>query len=200
MRNRILLGMIAFGFSAFLMGSATMAWFTSSTEIKGATFSSGTIEIEAEKTRGWTEGYGNMAPGQTVKSVLTVTNTGTLRMKYRMYAQVLCMPGTTSEETADDTCKRVTSDPGLANALQLTVLDMNNGNAELYRGPLDEFRVDNRQAVVRDGGNALDPGKNHQFLLEVELPSTAGNDLAGKHVVVSFKFDATQPENQGWNQ
>lgn len=181
MRNRILLGMIGFGFSAFLMGSATMAWFTSSTTDTGTTFTSGTIEIEAARTVDWTEGYGNMAPGQTVTSQLTVSNVGTLMMKYRMYGTVL-----------------PASHAGLAEALILKVVDPGNGNATLYEGPLDEFILGT--AIVRDGGNTLAAGGSETLMLEVTLPTNAGNELAGKTVLVNFEFQATQPENSGWNQ
>ncbi|MFZ5827754.1 MAG: TasA family protein [Bacillota bacterium] len=181
MWNRILLGVIGFGFSAFLMGSATMAWFTSSTTDTGTTFTSGTIAIAAARTVAWTEGYNNMAPGQTVVSELTVSNTGTLTMKYRMFGVVL--PG---------------SDAGLASALILKVVDPGNGNATLYEGALNAFVESS--AIVRDGGNILISGASETLRLEVTLPTTAGNNLAGKTVLVNFEFQATQPENPGWNQ
>lgn len=175
MRNRILLSMLGFGLSAFLMGSATMAWFTDSTSNTDNTFTSGTIDIEATRPSEWTGTYSNMAPGQTISTVLTVSNAGTLTMKYRMFSAY-------------------TGDAGLAAALVLTVKD--SANSTLYAGPLSGF--DLSQAFTRDGGNVVAAGGQDPLTLTVVLPTSATNAVAGKSVTVTFTLQATQPENTDW--
>jgi len=180
MRNRLLLSMLGFGLAAFLMGSATMAWFTSQTTNTGNTFASGTIEIQATRPSAtWTGVYDNMAPGQKVNTNITVKNIGTLTMKYRMYGSL-------------DTG----SDAGLAGKLILTIKDA--GGSQLYSGPLAGF--DLSHAFTRTGDKALAPTAEEVLSLEVELPTSADNTVRGKSVSVTFTFDATQPENGGWSQ
>jgi predicted ribosomally synthesized peptide with SipW-like signal peptide len=181
MRNRILLSMLGFGLSAFLMGSATMAWFTSSTQVAGNTITAGTIEIGAERSA-WTASYNNMAPGEKVETTLTVRNSGTLTMKYRMYGKVV------TEQ----------SDATLAHTLKVSIVDPVTNNTVRNEIFLDEFTVAN--AVVRDGTLVVPAGGSQELKVIVHLPNSAGNNVAGKKVTVQFLFDATQPENEGWGQ
>lgn len=181
MRNRILLSILGFGLSAFLMGSATVAWFTSATQITDNTITAGRIEIGAQRSA-WTTSYDNLAPGESVDTTLTVHNTGTLTMKYRLYAEV---------DAAE-------SDATLANTLQVTVMDPVTNSTLRPEGPLDQFLE--ASAVIRDGSFVVPRDSGQELKLIVRLPSTAGNAVAGKRVTVKFVLDATQPENDGWGQ
>lgn len=181
MRNRILVSMLGFGLSAFLMGSATMAWFTHQTTSPDNTFASGRIEIQATRPAEWTGTYSNMAPGQKVNTEITVTNSGTLAMKYRMYGVL------TPTDTAN---------AKLAEVLILTIKDA--GGSTLYSGPLKDF--DLSHAFTRDGAKVIPAGGSEVLSLEAHLPTSADNTVAGKSVTVTFTFDATQPANTGWSQ
>lgn len=184
MYNRILMSMIAFGLAAFLMGGATMAWFTDATSTQ-ITFQSGEVKIGVTDPSGpsptWSANYDNMAPGQTVASTMKVKNVGTLPMKYRFWADV------------------TGGDPGLAGTLQIKVKDAAN-NTIAGPMPLNTF-VEAVAVTRRDGpGNALPAGSSENLLFEVTLPESANNSVAKKSVSVTFHFTATQPENTGWTE
>ncbi len=193
MQKRLALSLMGFGLSTFLMGSATMAWFTHEVTVPQNSFVSGRVEMNLDRPSPvvWSGSFGNMAPGETVHTNLTVKNTGTLDMKYRFYA------GTNG-------------DAALARAL---VLEVKKGADTLYSGPLDG--LDLAHAVIRDGCNALVPSggattdrsactnaaaTSEVLTFSVTLPASAGNDLASKSVTASFIFRATQTANPGWDQ
>jgi|GEM_PF-3394315 len=187
MRKGILLSVLGFGLSAFLMGSATMAWFTHSTTDTPSTFASGTIQIAAAHNT-WTLDIGNMAPDQTVSTVMTVTNTGTLDMKYRMYASY-------TPEGSDPVV--IAANDKLFKALEVNVKDPSGTYIWATPKKLDQFIVTN--AIARMGGLAANGG-HEDLTIEITLPETAGNEVAGKRGSITFHFDATQIGNSGWSQ
>jgi predicted ribosomally synthesized peptide with SipW-like signal peptide len=68
---------------ALLIGGATMAWFTSEAENNDNSFVSGTLEIGLDKSNG--QKYfdiSNIKPGDKGSSELTVSNTGSLELRY----------------------------------------------------------------------------------------------------------------------
>lgn len=191
MRKGILLSMMGFGLAAFLMGSATMAWFTDVKTVEPVTFTSGNIEISPSYVSpGWDVLVGNMAPSQTEEADVLVKNTGTLDMKYRMYAVL-------------DTASAggyVFSQP-LADALQLAIFD---GATQVFPATgtvaLSAFTQGAPFETIGGNNMTLAPNAEKTYTVKITLPSTAGNALASKSVKVTFKFDATQTDNTGWSE
>lgn len=68
---------------ALMIGGATVAWFTSEAENTGNSFASGTLEIDLDKPNG-THYFDikNIAPGDKGSSPLTVSNSGSLDLRY----------------------------------------------------------------------------------------------------------------------
>lgn len=184
MRNKILMSMLGFGLTAFLMGSATMAWFTDSKQVGPTTFASGTIVVNPSYASTWSTGFGNLAPGQTVDSTINVQNAGTLDMKYRMYLVV---------DTADPAYSAA-----LANKATITIKDA--AGTTTLAGPYTLANFNSGAALVRDGVNQLAPGASQSFKAYVTLPSDANNTYKNTQVKVTFKVDATQTDNSGWGE
>lgn len=201
MRNRLLLAVFGFGLSAFLMGSSTMAWFTASTSIQENTFTAGEVSIGAyrpddldDDQPSWSGDYDNLAPNQSVDTLLTIVNEGTLPMKYKMYA---------SWDVDEE-------DPEyyMLEMLEITVTDPNDGDNVLFHGDLLTFNGTTPQDstdpgyVVRKGpgdtGIAVDA--EDELRVKIKMKSEAGNDAANKSVTITFHFDATQIGNSGWSQ
>lgn len=182
MRNKILLSMVGFGLSAFLMGSATMAWFTDNKTVGPTTFAAGTIVVTPTYSSAWSTGYSNMAPGQTVESTINVKNDGTLDMKYRMYLEL---------DTTNSTGYVYSA--ALANKATITIKDA-TGTTTLA-GPYTLAAFNSGVALVRDGNNKLAAGASESFKAYVTLPSDANNTYKNTQVKVTFKVDATQTDN-----
>lgn len=192
MRNRFLLSMLGFGLAAFLMGSATMAWFTSSTSVSNNTFATGTLNIAAGAPATWTGTYNNMAPGQSVSTTITVSNSGTLPLIFRYYETNL--NSTNGGLTAGDAAH-----PALAAKLQLQIVDVTDSAHpnQMYNGAFNGLAKANAVSagVTLAPAQGTTPAQQRLYQLTVSLPSDADNFYAGKNVSVSFQFDATQPEN-----
>jgi predicted ribosomally synthesized peptide with SipW-like signal peptide len=69
---------------ALLIGGATMAWFTSEDTNEDNSFAAGTLEISLDKDNG--QKYfdiSNMQPGDSGSAELTVSNVGSLGLRYK---------------------------------------------------------------------------------------------------------------------
>jgi predicted ribosomally synthesized peptide with SipW-like signal peptide len=181
------MSMLGFGLTAFLMGSATMAWFTDSKTAGPTTFAAGTIVVTPSYTGTWTTGYSNLAPGQTVDNTINIKNDGTLDMKYRMYLQL---------DTTDSA--GYTYSAALANKATITIKDA--AGTTTLAGPYTLANFNNGAALVRDGVNKLAPGASQSYKAFVTLPSDADNTYKNTQVKVTFKVDATQTDNTGWGE
>lgn len=92
MTNRILLAVTALGLAAFLVGGATAALLVDQTSPQHVAYSAGTISLGASNIAGWANPekptwstpIAEMAPGQRATATVTVTNTGSLPLKYRV--------------------------------------------------------------------------------------------------------------------
>jgi len=87
MKTRIYVSMLVIALAAALVGGATMALFTDQDTNEGNVFTAGTVDIEAGETS-VIIGAGNMAPGDTVTGSFTVTNIGTLELRYDVSSSV----------------------------------------------------------------------------------------------------------------
>ncbi|OZM56537.1 hypothetical protein CIB95_12255 [Lottiidibacillus patelloidae] len=81
------LGMAVFSaiFGASLIGAGTSAIYTSTATNEGNTFASGTLVVELDKDSMQGEYYfdiDNMAPGDSEEAVMTVSNTGSLDLRF----------------------------------------------------------------------------------------------------------------------
>jgi predicted ribosomally synthesized peptide with SipW-like signal peptide len=75
--------LVTTAFGAALIGGGTFAIFTDTASNTGNTFAAGTVEVSLDKPDG-TKYFdiSNIAPGDTGSSPVTVTNSGTLELRY----------------------------------------------------------------------------------------------------------------------
>jgi predicted ribosomally synthesized peptide with SipW-like signal peptide len=123
MTKRILLSMVALGLAASLVGGATMALLTAQTNATAIPLQAGTIAIGATGLTSWlttqkptwSTPISNLAPGQTARSTVTVTNNGNLPLKYRVTPSV-------SGDLAGKLVVSITNDSGELNPNGIQVL------------------------------------------------------------------------------
>ncbi len=124
MYRRILLSLVAIGVLTSLMGLGGLSLFTATTDNDGNAFTSGSVDISTSPASAFLT-MSNMAPGDSVTAQLTVSNDGTLDLRYAM--TTVAVDGVP---------------PGLAAALTLVIRDEGtncttfDGNV-LYNGSLD---------------------------------------------------------------
>ena len=86
-KTKILTSVLAVGLTVALVGGSTMAWFTDSKTVDGATFQAGTVRLSDDTSSELTIGgltRDNINPGDTFDGSLTIINEGTKPVMLRI--------------------------------------------------------------------------------------------------------------------
>ena len=161
-----------------------MALFTDSQAASTGNFTTGSVSLSVSSVS-TSLALSNMAPGDTVTAPLTVTNSGSLALRYAM----------TSAAAGDS---------GLASALSVAiksgVSDCSNGGfagsgSSVATGTLAAVGFGDPSAGAQAGDRVLPTG-SEALCFQVKLPSTADNSLqGGKTASATFTFSAEQTVN-----
>jgi hypothetical protein len=178
-----IVGVLA-GFGAF----GALSIFTSTASVPANAFTTGTVDISTSPDTALVT-YSNMAPGDVVTAPLTVTNGGTLDLRYAM---------TTSADNPDS--------KGLRDQLVLTIKTIDvttpvtpcddfDGTELLYTGALSGGVIGDPAQHAQGGDRPLADGANEVLCFKVELPSDTDDDYQGATTTATFTFDAEQTVN-----
>ncbi len=181
MYRRILLSLLAIGILASLLGLGGLSLFTASTDNDANAFTSGSVDISTTPATAFLT-MSNMAPGDSVTAQLTVSNTGTLELRYAM----------TTSATNDDTLD-------LRDALTLTIKTLGTDcttfdGSELYTGTLANGAMGDSTPGDDSGDRTLAVSGSEDLCFKVELPSSATGP-EGASTTATFTFDAEQTKN-----
>lgn len=187
--SRILLALLVTGAVAGSLGVASNAIWTDSQEVDANVFSTGTINISTNPTTALVT-FSGMAPGDEVTNDITVTNAGSLQLRY-------AVTSTTTENT-------------LAAQLDLTIWDEaeeGDGGTDcnstppvnkLY-GPGNLGSTTPGTNVIGDptqgedtGDRTLNASANEVLCFNVELPTSTGDSFQGLNTTATFVFAAEQ--------
>ena len=170
---------------------SALALFTDTASVPGNTFTTGTVDISTSPTSALVT-FSGMAPGDSVVNPVTVTNAGTLQLRY-------AVTSTTTENT-------------LAAQLDTTIWDENeegDGNttcnasapgAVLY-GPADLGStagvnvIGNPAQGSQSGDRTLAGSASEVLCFLVSLPSSTANSFQGLTTTATFAFQAEQTTN-----
>lgn len=75
-RTKLLMSFLAVGLTTALVGGSTMAWFTDSKPVSGATFTAGTVLLDGDSSVQVDGPTTNVNPGDTLKASLKIVNSG----------------------------------------------------------------------------------------------------------------------------
>ena len=190
--SRILLVLLFVGVVAASLGVASNAIWTDSQDVDANVFSTGTIDISTNPTTALVT-FSGMAPGDEVTNDITVTNAGSLQLRY-------AVTSTTTENT-------------LAAQLDLTIWDEaeeGDGGTDcnstppankLY-GPGNLGSTTPGTNVVGDptqggdtGDRTLAASADEVLCFNVELPTSTGDAFQGLNTTATFVFAAEQTAN-----
>ena len=176
---------LTLGLGAVVMSS--LALFTDSETVAANQFSTGTVDIAASPASAVVS-MPIMAPGDQVTAPLTVTNNGSLDLRY-------AVTSTTDEDT-------------LAAALVLTVktgvtdcsdagfgLDGSLHYSDILGSTATSAIIGSVVQGNQAGDRALAPLASEVLCLNVTLPTSATNAVEGLTTTASFTFDAEQTAN-----
>jgi predicted ribosomally synthesized peptide with SipW-like signal peptide len=184
--SRILVVLLLVGVVAAGLGVASNAIWTDSQAVDANVFSAGTVDISTSPTTALVT-YSGMAPGDEVTNPITVTNAGSLELRY-------AVTNTTTEDT-------------LAAQLDLTIKTgvttcTNAGfdtDGSVIYGPADLGSIAGIDVIgdPTQGSQAGDrtlagSGGNEDLCFNVELPSTTNDTFQGLTTTATFTFEAEQ--------
>jgi len=186
--SRILFVLLVVGVVAASLGVASNAIWTDSQDVDANVFSTGTIDISTNPTTALVT-FSGMAPGDEVTNDITVTNAGSLELRYAV-----------TSDTTEDT---------LAAQLDLTIKTgvttcTNVGfgvDGTIIYGP-GNLGSTTGTDVIGDptqgddtGDRTLAASADEDLCFNVELPSATGNSFQGLTTTATFAFAAEQTAN-----
>ncbi len=203
----VILGLAAGGLTSL----TTSAIFTDNEESTSSGITTGTVDIAtAPASIGFTLPAGNLAPGDAIYAPVTVTNSGTLALRYAIRYTVddtdtapgdaVHVPDTTETEgrlsTVLDLAVYATASCSAADFPAGAPL---LGSAD---GPLNTSAT-SFAALVGDAAPGADDDDRELTMqddtetlcVRVELPTTAGNEFQGTSSTITLRFDAEQTRN-----
>ena len=182
MYRRILISLVAIGVLTSFMGLGGLSLFTATTDNDGNAFTTGSVDISTNPASAFLT-MSDMAPGDSVTTQLTVSNDGTLDLRYAM----------TTVADNDDLL-------GLAAALTLVIRDEGTDcttfdGTELYNGSLDLGYIGDPTPGPDTGDRPITVAAGSEVLcFRVTLPSGATGP-EGASTTATFTFDAEQTKN-----
>ena len=191
-RRRILLalaGLVALAAVGTGAGVVSLALFTSTASVPGNTFTTGTVTIGTAPASTLIT-FLAMAPGDQVTAPITVTNGGSLDLRYAVSAVATNVDG---KDLKDQLVLTIKS--GVA-----TCTDAGWGatGAVLYTGDLDA----STGRLIGDSATGADPGDrnllagaNEVLCFNVTLPLSTGPAYQAATTTATFTFDAEQTKN-----
>ncbi len=166
---------------------ATLAVFTDSTSVSGNTFTAGTVDITTAPTTAVVTAT-DLAPGDEVTAPLTVTNSGTLDLRY-------AVTSTTTEDV-------LAAELVLTIKVGVTTCDDANWAADgttLYSGALGSTGTTAVLGSATQGADAGDrtllSSTGEILCLNVTLPLAASSATEGVTTTATLTFQAEQTVN-----
>ncbi|MBI3733982.1 MAG: hypothetical protein HY259_11085 [Chloroflexi bacterium] len=173
--------------------SVGAALFTSTTSVAANSFTTGTVDIATSPTSALVT-FTNMAPGDVITAPVTVSNNGTLQLRYAI----------TSTITNADS-------KGLGAQLQLTIKSgLTTGNCAAFVGGTTIYGpatlgslpagtslnlVGDPTTGAQSGDRTLVAAANEVLCFQVSLPLTTGNAFQNATSTATFAFIAEQTVN-----
>jgi hypothetical protein len=188
-RRSLLVLVAALTVATIGVGAASLALFTSTANVPANTFSTGTVVITTNPVTALMT-FAAMAPGDAVTAPITVSNTGTLDLRYAISSVATNADGKGLKDQLVLTIKS-----GVATCTNAAYAA--TGTIE-YAGDLDSTTG----KLVGDATTGADPGDrvlvaatNEVLCFHVSLPLTTTGAFQGATTTATFTFDAEQTKN-----
>lgn len=162
------------------------ALFTSSATVNSNTFSTGTLNLTTSPTSTLVT-FSNMAPGDQVTAPLTITNTGTLQLRYAMTSS---STNTDSKNLATQLSLNIKS-----GVTTCTNAGFGGSGTSIYNGSLASALFGDPAQGLQAGDRSLNGGAGETLCFNVSLPSATGNAFQNATTTATFTFAAEQTAN-----
>jgi len=183
-RRRFWWLLLTIGILAGAPWAVTHAVFTDSQAVTGNTFSTGSVDISTSPTSALVT-FSGMTPGDKVTAPLTVSNAGSMQLRYAMSTSI---SGSTT--LSDGLTLQVKS-----GVTTCTNAGFATDGTSLYNSTLTAGAIGNPAQGAQAGDRTLNASANEVLCFQVSLPSSATSSLQGLSTTATFTFDAEQTAN-----
>ena len=172
------------GISTAFVVTDTLAVYTDQETNSANAFDTGSVDL-ADAPDSAIVTFTNMAPGNSVIQPLTVTNSGSLDLRYAMTA------------TATNADSRNLRDQLLLTVRTQTANPCSSEDGAVLYGPaaLSAGAFGDATQGAQAGDRTLLIGTNESLCFKVELPAASANSFQSAAATVTFTFDAEQTTN-----
>jgi hypothetical protein len=170
-------------------GASSLAIFTSTATVPANTFSTGSVIISTNPTTALVT-FAAMAPGDQVTAPLTVSNDGTMDLRY-----AISSVATNVDTKALKDQLVLTIKSGVTTCTNAAYAATGTG---LYTGDLDSsagLLVGDATSGANAGDRTLAASANEVLCFHVSLPLATGNPFQGAVTTATFTFAAEQTQN-----
>jgi hypothetical protein len=176
--------LLAVGILAGAPWALTQAIFTDSQAVGSNAFSTGSIDISTSPTSALVT-YSTMAPGDKVTAPVTVSNGGTLQLRYAMSTSI--------------SGSSVLSD-GLTLTIRSGVTTCSNAGfatdgTQVYSGSVTAGAIGDVTQGSQAGDRTLNASASESLCFQVQLPTSAANALQSLSATATFTFSGEQTAN-----
>ena len=188
MLNRILIVAVAIAVVGGVLGSRGLALFTSTATVGSNTFTTGSVSLTTSPTTALVT-FANMAPGDQVTAPITVTNAGTLALRYAVTSttteNVLATQLQLTIKSGVTTCTNAAY--AASGTLIYTAAALGNTTAVNVVG--------NPAAGAQAGDRTLAAAANEVLCFNATLPVATGNAFQSLTSTATFSFQGEQTAN-----
>lgn len=182
--RKVWIAVLAVGLAAGAPWALTHAIFSDSAEVTGNAFTSGSVDISSSPTSALLT-LSAMAPGDKVTAPISISNAGTLQLRYAM--------------TTGISGSSVLSD-GMTLAIKSGVTTCNNASfgadgTSVYSGSLTAGAIGDPAQGSQAGDRTVNASSGETLCFQATLPSNAGNSLQSLSATATFTFAAEQTAN-----
>lgn len=183
-RKWLYISVLGVGLLAGAPWAATQAVWTDSDSVGANAFSTGSVTLSTNPTTALVT-FSGMTPGDSVTAPVTVSNDGTMQLRYSVRTTI------SGSTTLSD---------GLTLAIKSGVTTCTNAGfgssgTSLYSGALTSGAVGSNSQGAQAGDRQLNASANETLCFQVSLPSSAANSLQSLSTTATFVFDSEQTAN-----
>lgn len=183
-RRKFYVALLAIGVMAGAPWAVTQAVWADTQDVGANAFSTGNVDISTSVTTALVT-FSAMAPGDKVTAPITVTNAGTLALRYALSTAI--------------TGSTVLSD-GLTLGIKSGVTTCSNAGfgtdgTSLYSGALTSGAIGSAAQGQQTGDRSLAASGTETLCFQVALPSAAASSLQSLSSTATFTFASEQTAN-----
>ncbi|MGE0228674.1 MAG: TasA family protein [Dehalococcoidia bacterium] len=195
-KRSVFMSLAVIGLVAAMITAATSAVFTDAATSTDNTFNTGTLDIQLKDDN---EGpaddvsasitFENMAPGDSVAKPVTVSNPGSLGLRYALTSS---STNDNKKDLADQIVLKIVK---VADAGSCGASAFSGSPTYAYNGALGKAAFGDVATGAQSGDRSLAAAGSEVLCLQASLPIATGNEFQGAATTTTLTFTAEQTAN-----